>query len=109
MSDIHKLIREYEAEKCDFSNLDWVIKASLRMATYNPIGQADCLLYTLATELKSHMDKVQELEYRLRVLCQNVQTNDSGDPDYIELTSTVGVALFGCPEDIAKLREGKDD
>ena len=66
MSEIHKLIKEYQDENCNFNNIDWVISASLRMSTYRPTSQSDCFLYTLANEVKKQQARIAELEAHLR-------------------------------------------
>ena len=54
---IEKLIQEYTDECCDFTDMDWVVKVSLRYAESMPDCQARCLLYTMANHLKELDEK----------------------------------------------------
>lgn len=45
---IQQLIKEYSNESCDFTDIEWVISASLRHVDTMPDSLARCLLYTLA-------------------------------------------------------------
>ncbi len=45
---IDQLVAEYEAECCDFSDLDWVAQVSMRYASTLHDSQVRCLLYAMA-------------------------------------------------------------
>ena len=47
---IEELMREYQADGCDFSDLAWVRASALRLAQTMPDSQARCLLYALAAK-----------------------------------------------------------
>lgn len=49
---IEVLLREYEAEKCDHSDLEWVSRTALHYAAGMPDGQVRCLLHVLATHVR---------------------------------------------------------
>ena len=51
------LIDNYSKECCDFSDIDWVIKASLRNVETMPDSFVRCLLYTLASKESDRQDK----------------------------------------------------
>ncbi|WP_353189125.1 hypothetical protein [Pseudomonas sp.] len=45
---IAELMEQYESEGCDFSDMEWVRKASMRYVLTMPDSQVRCLLYALA-------------------------------------------------------------
>lgn len=50
---IEDLLKHYEAELCDHSNLDWVVHAALHYAKTMPDSQVRCLLYVLAKHVEN--------------------------------------------------------
>ena len=46
---IDELVRRYESEGCDFGDMEWVRKASLRYEKTMPDSQVRCLMYALAS------------------------------------------------------------
>jgi hypothetical protein len=48
---IEVLLREYEAENCDHSDLEWVSRTALHYVARMPDGQVRCLLHVLATHV----------------------------------------------------------
>lgn len=48
---IEVLLRGYEAEKCDHSDLEWVSRTALHYAARMPDSQVRCLLHVLATHV----------------------------------------------------------
>jgi hypothetical protein len=55
MSDtpIEELLSEYEREGCDHDNIEWLINSALRYVDTMPDSQVRCLLYSLATHIKT--------------------------------------------------------
>lgn len=49
---IEDLLRQYEAECCDHSNLEWVVKAAGRYVETMEDCQVRCLLHVLAREVE---------------------------------------------------------
>jgi len=46
--EIEELIKKYEQEKCNFSDIGWVSRVAARYAKTMPDSQARCLLHVLA-------------------------------------------------------------
>lgn len=51
-SEIQTLLRQYEAECCDHTDLDWVSRTALRYAQTMGDSQVRCLLYVLAEHVQ---------------------------------------------------------
>lgn len=51
---IEDLIKEYEEELCNFSNIDFLIKASRKYVDTMEDCQVRCLLHAMANELDKH-------------------------------------------------------
>ena len=52
---IKELLAEYEAEGCDFGNLDFIVTAAERYVQTMGDGQARCLLYSLAKVVREQI------------------------------------------------------
>ena len=53
---IEELVAQYEAEECDFSNLDWVLRISELYVMRMPDSQVRCLLHALVEHVKENKD-----------------------------------------------------
>ena len=53
-TDIDDLIKQYEEEYCDFSDMDWVKSVSLRIVRTMEDSQIRCLLYVLAQNVSDN-------------------------------------------------------
>lgn len=71
---IDQLIAEYEAENCDFGNLDWLVRASYRYMDTMQDSQVRCLLYALA-------------KWAEKSLPIDLLADESLDPDIDQLTT----------------------
>jgi len=55
-TNIRELLAEYNAENCDFTDMEQVAVNSLRYADTMPDSHVRCLLYTLAKHYKDNND-----------------------------------------------------
>lgn len=58
---ILELLAEYEAEDCDFSDLEWVARTALRHVDSMEDSQNRCLLYALASYMTTHPMKGKKM------------------------------------------------
>lgn len=52
---IEKLMAEYEADGCDHSNVEWLVRASYRYVDTMADSQVRCLLYAMARRLDAEL------------------------------------------------------
>lgn len=101
-SPIEKLIAEYEAENCNFKNLDWVIEAAEIYALKMDDCQVRCLLYTLAQAAKKHIP--EEKRRPPRVANENVAVVRGFVDEALQNAGTEISVLFGNRDVDLKLR-----
>jgi len=56
-TNIDDLIKQYEEEYCDFSDMTWVKSVSLRIVRTMEDSQVRCLLYVLAQNVKTENEE----------------------------------------------------
>jgi len=66
-SKIEDLLKEYESEGCDFSDLESVIENSLRNVETISDSHVRCLLYTLANHCKVN-ESIDIWTYRIHLI-----------------------------------------
>lgn len=54
---IEKLMRQYEEECCDFSNLDWVLAVARHSVDAKEDGLSRCIMHALANQLERQLQQ----------------------------------------------------
>lgn len=99
---ITQLIAEYEAENCDFKDLDWVAHAAARYVNSMEDCQVRCLLHTLAQAVLKHVP--EEKRRPPRVANDNIAAIRGYVDEALQAAGTEFSTLLGNRDVDIKLR-----
>lgn len=101
-SPIEQLIAEYEAEACDFKNVEFLINSSYRYVDTMPDSQVRCLLYSLAKLVDKHIP--EEIRKPIAVLNPAIPEARRLVNEALENAATEISALLGMRDVKIKLK-----
>lgn len=99
---IDQLLAEYEAENCDFRDVDFLVSASYRYVQTMPDSQVRCLLYSLAKMVDKHIP--EEIRRPIAVPNPLMPTYRKIVNDALEAAGTEISALLGYRDTDIKLK-----